>query len=320
MGNRDGAGLSVSEWLFRWLDEMVKPEHKIGTHERYEGIIRRQIIPYLGAVELPAVTSEAVAAMQSDLLRSGLSPSTVRNAHAILSAAYREAIRLGLTDRNPVASVALPGKRPRRVTSPTVAVVRELLRQAREKGGQLYPFLHLLVYTGMRRGEALALRWRNVNLDEGYLTVVESAVKTRSRGVVVAEPKTYHSHRTIDLDDGTIDELRRHHAAQIDVGLAVVVPEALVFPGRGGRPMAPSHLYRELKRLGERAGDPSITFHSLRHFHATISLQQRQNVVVVSKRLGHASVSMTLDIYGHTIPGWQKSAAEAFAAALQHEG
>ena len=76
-------------------------------------------------------------------------------------------------------------------------------------------------------------------------------------------------------------------------------------------------LQRELKRLGERIGDETITFHSFRHFHATFALQQRQNVVVVSKRLGHSSVSMALDIYGHTIPGWQRSAAEAFAQAME---
>ena len=198
-------------------------------------------------------------------------------------------------------------------------VVRNLLYLAREEGHTLYPFLHLLVYTGMRRGEALALRWANVNLVEGYLTVVEAAVKTRTKGLILTEPKSQHSHRTIDLDDETAEVLAQHRDQQSQGSQPVNDPAAFVFPGRRSPMMATSHLQRELKRLGRIVGDEAITFHSLRHFHATVALQKRQNVVVVSNRLGHSSVSMTLDIYGHTIPGWQRATAEAFARAMREE-
>ena len=180
MGNQQSAIL-VKEWLARWLDEKVRPVRKLNTLERYEGIIRRQVIPHLGDVDLAALTLQQIEAMESDLLGSGLAAGTVRNTHTILSSAYKEAIRQGLTDHNPVASVAPPVKRHRRVIPPAVAVVQALLRVAREEGHTLYPFLHLLTYTGMRRGEALALRWANVNLAGGYLTVVEAAVKPAPR-------------------------------------------------------------------------------------------------------------------------------------------
>ena len=166
MGSQQSAIL-VKDWLARWLDEKVGPARKVNTQERYEGIIRRQIIPYLGDVELAAVTPKEIEAMESDLLGSGLSAGTVRNAHTILSSAYKEAIRQGLTDWNPSAAVRPPEKRHRRVIPPAVTAVQGLLRVAREEGHTLYPFLHLLTYTGMRRGEALALRWANVNLDDG---------------------------------------------------------------------------------------------------------------------------------------------------------
>ena len=318
MGDQQSAIL-VKDWLARWLDEKVRPARKVNTQERYEGTIRRQIVPYLGDVELAALTPGAIDSMESDLLRSGLAAGTVRNAHTILSSAYQEAIRRGLTDRNPAASVAPPIKLHRRVIPPAVAVVKDLLRVARDEGHTLYPFLHLLTYTGMRRGEALALRWSNVNLDGGFLTVVEAAVKTRTQGLILTEPKSRHSHRTIDLDAETADVLRQHRDRQLQDGYQVTDPAALVFPGRRSRIMAISHLQRELKRLAQLAGDETITFHSLRHFHATLALQQHQNPVVVSKRLGHSSVSMTLDIYGHTIPGWQRSAAEAFAKAMRDD-
>ena len=138
-------------------------------------------------------------------------------------------------------------------------------------------------------------------------------------GLMLTEPKSHHSHRTIDLDDGTADVLREHRAKKVQTGQAVDDLGALVFPGRAGRLMPVTPLQRQLKRLGERVGDETVTFHSLRHFYATVALQQRQNVVVVSNRLGHSSVSMTLDIYGHTIPGWQRSMAEAFAQAMRDD-
>ena len=320
MDCRNRETILVKDWLNQWLDEKVRRDRKLNTQERYEGIIRRQIIPYLGDVELVALTSGEIDAMQADLLGLGFAAGTVRNAHTILSSAYKEAVRLGLTDRNPVASVAPPVKRHRRIVPPTVAVVQDLLRLAREeRHDNLYPFLHLIVYTGMRRGEALALRWANVNLAEGYLTVVEAAVKTRTQGLMLTDPKSRHSLRTIDLDDETADVLGQHRDQQFRDGQSANEPAALVFPGSRSRMMATSHLQRELKRLGQSVGDETITFHSLRHFHATLALQQHQNVVVVSKRLGHSSVSMTLDIYGHTIPGWQRSAAEAFAQAMRDD-
>ena len=319
MDNRNQETILVKDWLKQWLDDKVGRDRKLNTQERYEGIIRRQIVPYLGDVELAVLTPGEVDAMQSDLLSLGFAAGTVRNAHTILSSAYKEAVRLGITDCNPVASVTPPVKRHRRIVPPTIAVVQDLLRLAREERHTLYPFLHLLTYTGMRRGEALALRWANVNLDGGYLTVVEAAVKTRTQGLILTEPKSHHSLRTIDLDDETADVLGQHRERQLQDGQPTNDPAALVFPGRRSRMMSTSHLQRELKRLGRSVGDESITFHSLRHFHATVALQQHQNVVVVSKRLGHSSVSMTLDIYGHTIPGWQRSAAEAFAQAMRDD-
>ena len=230
----------LKDWLARWLDEKVRPGRKLNTLERYEGIIRRQIVPYLGDVDLAALTAQQIEAMESDLLGSGLAAGTVRGAHSILSSAYKEAVRRGLTDHNPVASVAPPVKRHRRVIPPTVAAVQALLRLARAEGHPLYTFLHLLVYTGMRRGEALALRWANVNLDfdNGYLTVVEAAVKTRTQGLILTEPKSRNSHRTIDLDAETIDVLRQHRDRQLHGGCQVTDPAALVFPGRRTKFMA----------------------------------------------------------------------------------
>ena len=195
----------------------------------------------------------------------------------------------------------------------TYAVRMEVLAIAERERHRLFPFLRLLVYTGMRLGEALGLRWSNVNLDQGYVRVVEAAVKTHRQGMITKRPKTTKGVRTIDLDDRTIEVLRRLRLKQF---LDDYQGE-FVFPHCDGGLMRVTTIIRDLKRLGERVGVPGITFHSLRHFHASVSLQQHQNVVVVSRRLGHSSVVTTLDTYGHVMAGWQKGEADAFAEAME---
>ena len=310
--------LLVKDWLERWLDEKVRRDRQLSTLERYQDIINKQLIPYLGDAELDRLKPSEIDAMLVSLQRSGLASATVRTAHAVLSSAYREAVRLELVLRNPASAVSPPPKRRQLVIPPEVRVVRELLRLAREESNPLFPFLHLLTYTGMRRGEAMGLRWVNVNLGAAYLTVIETAVKTRTQGMVLSPPKTPTSQRTIDLDLETVSVLRAHHEAQIRAAdVEELDPVALVFQARDGGVVKATSITRALKLLGERVGCPWITFHSLRHFHASVALQQHQNVAVVSRRLGHSSVTTTLDTYAHCMPGWQRSTAEAFARAME---
>ena len=162
-------------------------------------------------------------------------------------------------------------------------------------------------------GNGTRPRWSNVNLDQGYVRVVEAAVNTHRQGMITKRPKTTKGVRTIDLDDRTIEVLRRLRLKQF---LDDYQGE-FVFPHCDGGLMRVTTIIRDLKRLGERVGVPGITFHSLRHFHASVSLQQHQNVVVVSRRLGHSSVVTTLDTYGHVMAGWQKGEADAFAEAME---
>ena len=306
----------VKDWLRGWLDRRIKRERKLTTQERYEGIIERYLVPHLGDIPLTELTPRQVDRMESLIVDAGLAPRTVRNIHTVLSGACREAVRLEIIDRNPAASVAPPAKPHYHVVPPPVAVVRALLRTTRDERHYLHVFLRLLVYTGMRRGEALALRWRHVDLERRYLTVVESAVKTRQLGTVITAPKSANAVRSIDLDDGTIAILREHRAAQ-SANAHAPTDDALVFQARDGGVMKPNNILRDLKKLGWRVGYPDLTFHSLRHFHASVALQQQQNVAVVSRRLGHSNVATTLATYAHMMPGWQRAAADAFAEAME---
>ena len=136
-------------------------------------------------------------------------------------------------------------------------------------GHPLYPLLHLITYTGLLRGEALALRWDNVALEGRDIHIVESAVKTHREGVVVGRTKTGKSVRKVDLDPITVVVPTRHRNRQLSIQGSV---PALVFPGPAGKVLRPSTILKQIKKLGAEAGMPDITFHSLRHFHATVSL------------------------------------------------
>ena len=142
------------------------------------------------------------------------------------------------------------------------------------------------------------------------------------RGLILNPPKTASGRRTVDLDTGTVQVLAEHREEQrqtIEMLGPAYRDEGRVFANPDGGWVRPQQLYRAVKRLGARIGKPGITVRSLRHFHASVALQTGQNIVVVSKRLGHSNVSITSDIYAHSLPGWQREAAEAFADAMKPE-
>ena len=197
------------------------------------------------------------------------------------------------------------------VVLPDVQAVRDLLQLAEREQHPLFAFIHLLVHTGMRRGEALALRWSNVNLEEGWLQVVEHVTRRHHQGVILDTPKTTAGVRIIDLDKLTVKVLRRHQDAQVQAG-----DSELVFPHGDGGFMKEAGVMRDLKELGQRVGVPGITWHQLRHLHASVALQNKQNVATVSRRLGHSKTSITLDTYSHMLPGWQQEVADAVAGAI----
>ena len=306
----------VADWLGTWLSDFVHRSRAVTTYERYSTVARRQSIPNIGAVALTELAPRQIHDMDLVLLDSGLSPRTVQIAHTVLSGACREALKLEMIERNPVAASSWPSAPKPEIYVPEACLVSALLRLAQEECHSLSVFLHTKVYTGMRRGEIMALRWNNVDFDRGTVRVVESAVKTREHGMIVKRPKTVNAVRTIDLDNRTVALLRRHRDAQIEAGIGDG-RSSLVFPAADGGLMKPTTMTRQLKRLGKLVGAPTVTFHSLRHFHATMLLQQGQNIIVVSKRLGHSSVTVMLNTYGHVLSGWQRDSAEAFARAME---
>ena len=196
----------------------------------------------------------------------------------MLSGAVKHALRMELIFRDPVALVSPPTVVKTEAYSPEMDEVLALLSLAEKAEDPLWPFIHLIAFTGMRRGEALALTWEHIDLDEGTLQICQSLVVTAD-GVSLEPPKTARGERTVALDALTVGVLRKHRAQQEELaGQLGVEPPAIVFPRREWTGWShPNTVMHAVQRLAKRAGCPSVTLRSLRHFHASVLLDVRPN-------------------------------------------
>ena len=312
--------LILRNWLHRWLAEIIVPNRRQATAERYRRIVELHIEPAIGHLQLDKVAPSHIHALEASLTARGMSPAGVGLVHAVLSGALKHALRMELIARNPATLVSPPTNPRRETIPPDTDTVRSLLALADAQQHHLYPCIRLIAYTGLRRGEALGLRWDHVDLDDRYLRIDASLVRSVEKGLLIQPPKTESGRRRVDLDEGTVWALRRHQDQQLRLRQrmgSAYVDNGIVFAGVDGGWTNPMALTRAVAALGRAVGCEGVTVRSLRHFHASVVLQQGQSVVVVSKRLGHSNVSITTDVYAHALPGWQRQAADAFAKAME---
>ena len=186
---------------------------------------------------------------------------------------------------------------------------------AATKGDPWYPALHLAACTGLRRCEVLGLRWSDIDLESAELQVVQTIVMVGWEPEV-SEPKTRNSRRRVALDCHTVEVLRSHQEREAQARAGSLEPTAFAFPGPAGGPAHPGHFSSHFQSLVARSGLRRIRFHDLRHSHATHALQAGIHPKIVSERLGHASVALTLDLYSHSMPTLQREAAEVVASLI----
>lgn len=308
------------------------------TRASYVKNWRNHIEPYpLASVPLAALTGAKLTAHYRLLERSGrrdhregegLSARTVRYLHTIIHGVLAQAVKDGLLLRNPADAATPPSAREAKAPEMTCWSAPQLAAFLGWAAGnsQHHVLWHLLAATGMRRGEALALRWRAVDLEGAAVSVRRSAgmVRVAGQGAAVAEGDTKSGKpRVVDLDAGTVAILRSHRKQRGSMALQLARDDALVFGDLEGEHRNPEHTSRQFvsdvarcrKALGADAL-PVIRLHDLRHSHATILLTAREPVHVVSQRLGHASPVVTMTIYAHVLPGSQREAADLFASLI----
>jgi integrase len=316
----DPSKVTVGELLDNWLAS------KAGTispnsYQDYEIAIRRHLKPALGSVKVQNLTAEAVQAAYATW-RAGERPMGARmvsRCHSILSQALTQAVKRHTVMANVLAAVEKPkiARTAPNVWSP--AQTAKFLGAA--KDDPLHPLWYLLALEGMRRGEALGLRWKDVDLERGVAHVVQTAVPDKSNhGKTLLQPrtKTTAGARAVRLTGQTLAILKSHRAKQLEWRLAATEWQDidLIVTTGLGTPLNCNNVSRSFARLIRVTGLPPIRVHDLRHGAATMLLRAGEQPKVVSERLGHASVGITMDLYSHVLPDMQQRAAAAMDALM----
>jgi integrase len=310
----DPTTATVGDYLGQWLDNALNLSPK--TLERYRELAARQIVPHLGAIRLQKLKPEHLETWHAALLKTGLSARTVGHAHRVLGAALTRAVENGTISRN-VAAI----RRPPKVEAEEIAILTpaqvKVVLEALE-GHALHPIVALALSTGMRRGELLALQWSDVDLAGGKLRVERSVEETKA-GLRVKPPKTKLSRRNVTLPPEAVTMLREHRKRQLELRLALGQGGApkLVFSTVEGGLLSPDNLSRDWLRICRAKKLPLVSFHALRHTHASLLIAAGVDVLAVGRRLGHSRASTTLDKYGHLVEGADAAAAKAIEGLLK---
>lgn len=306
-----------------WLPALrgLKPS----TRRGYSDLAEAYVLPHLGETRLRDLTAGDIARLYDRLRVSGrrrgpggLSESSLHHVHVCLSKMLGDAVEAGLLDRSPVTRLprlARPKATKPEMTCWTGDELRRFLDSARDD--RLHALYGLTAATGLRRGEVVALRWGDVDLEAGQLAVRRSRVAV---GYAVEEgtPKSSRA-RTVALDPGTVAMLRTHRRRQLEDRLAWGAGSFdgdLVFTREDGSPLHPQTVAWHFGKQVRRAGVPHARFHDLRHTHATLGLAAGVPPKVMQERLGHSSIQITLDLYSHVVPGMQEDAAAKIGAMV----
>lgn len=295
--------LTVGQFLDHWLTNSVEPSLSPGTHTRYKGIVENHLKPFVGWMRLTMLEPVHVEKLYADMAKAGASLRSQELAGVTLGKALKAAVKLKLRTTNPARDVDKPRPEKRELHVWDKSQVDAFLKAA--KPDRLYALYVLAIATGMRAGELLGLEWGDVDFENAAVTV-QRTLEDIAGHPRVKEPKTRKSRRRIDLPPFAVKALHEHRKAMLAEGYAA----APVFcDSQGGYLRKQNVTRRSFHPAIEKAGVPRIRFHDLRHTAATLLLLAGENPKVVSERLGHATVAITLDVYSHVLPTMQKEAA-----------
>ena len=313
----DAQDMLAGEYLNRWLSDSVRGTVRASTYERHEGIIRTHIGPALGHIKLKNLTPAHVRSLHREKLDAGLAPTKVQKIHSTLHKAVSQAVRDGLIPRN-AAAIKAPRPTPEEMHPFSPEEARRFLEAAR---GERFEALYVLaITTGLRRGELLGLRWKDVDLESGVLRVGRALVREGGR-YRLGEMKTKRGHRSIRLTSRAVNALGAHRKRQLEERMryaGLYEDHGLIFATQLGTPVNPENLVkRSFKPLLQQAGLPEIRFHDLRHTCATLLLGGGVHPKFVQELLGHATIAMTLDTYSHFLPSMGDQTARAMEDALR---
>src|SRR5215217_8237036 len=317
----DAGKLTVGEFLERWLEDVVKLSSSHRTYSTHAQEVHDHVAPTLGRIKLRGLRKAHIDRLYREKLNSELSPSTVRRVHAVLHRALEEAVKGDLLPRNPAAHANRPKVRQDEIEPLDASQATAFLEAA--KGDRFEALYALCLMCGLRQGEALALRWQDIDLDGGTLRVSRQLQRVRGGGGLrFSEPKNA-SRRTVGLPKRAVSALKSHRKRQLEQKLRagpLYQDGGLVFASGQGKPLdAQNVVNRYYKPLLKRAGLPPIRFHDLRHSCLSLLAQRGEPIRDLQALAGHATAAFTLQRYTHHYDASARRTADAMGAILPYE-
>ena len=303
---------TVATWLRTWYELYAKPNVRTATANRYELMIERYTIPRIGSIKLKKLTTRHLQKLYKELLDSGrihvgsnqpqgLSSTTVHSVHLMLHAALERAVKERLIPRNPTEDCVPP--KPRKVEMQILPAQDMHAYLEAAKARDLLPMFYLELVSGLRKGELVALRWDDLDIQSNTVSVSKQYVRNPDGSLELTRPKTENSVRLVSIPQTAVDLLIQEHEKHPD--------SPYLFPSPvTGEMYHPDSVVNLHKKILKDAGLPHIRFHDLRHTFATTALQNGVDVKTVSNMLGHYDAGFTLRTYTHATRQMQESAAE----------
>ncbi|MCJ7983792.1 site-specific integrase [Priestia sp. OVL9] len=314
--------MTLNQFLPKWLDMAAKRRVRETTFDNYQRAVNVRILPILGHVGLTELNGPVCQKFFNHLVDEGLSERYIEYIYTVLNGALEKAIDWDLLLKNPLRKVDIPRGRRRKYVVWTKEELIRFLQFSKIENVHYSALFFVCGYTGLRRGEMLALKWQDINFEKGTLHVQRNLIY-REGNFSYGPLKTESSNRIIKLDDETLRVLSQHKKRQSELKLLYgprYSQEDLIFCREDGQPIYPRTMTTIFNRVIKKSEVPKIRFHDLRHTHATLLLEAGVSLKEVQERLGHSSIKMTGDIYAHVTDGMKENTSKKFSEYMQKNG
>jgi integrase len=317
--------MRVGEFLKLWLEQYCKHNLKSSTYANRKNLIEARIIPKIGHYQIEDLKPIHFSKFYNELHDHGYSSDYIHTMHSVLRTAFRYAVKWQLASKYMMENVDAPKlNKTKQLQTWTLEQASTFLKFTEKIENDYRHIIYVLaIFTGMRKGEILGLRWSDIDFENRKLQVVQTVYKALKNAPAIQSTKTAGSMRSISIPENVIQELKIHKRKQLELRFKfgkAYQNNDLVCPRLDGSPMDPRAVNEHFSECVKKSKLPKIRFHDLRHTHATIMLKLGEHPKVVSERLGHKDVNITLNTYSHVLPDMQEDAAKRLFEAFKNIG